>query len=282
MISNIQSVFDGVHRVAIAGHVRPDGDCVGSCMGMYLYLKQNFPQIQADVYMEEVRDVFSYIKDIKEVKKEWKTDAVYDLFLLFDVSSEDRIGVAREGLKTIANTVCIDHHVTNAGIANVNHVRPKASSTCEVLFELLDVDKITKEVAQALYTGIVHDTGVFQYSCNDVCRHLLNDVDGIVDIKLVKNALKLIIRKCADKVSLSIGVHLDKYLGRKLLGEKAVDKDAFPGIQLAHKLGNILRAQGNQPRAQAAHTVRGDRFTDLVKKRCKLFSCHDTSSFAIK
>lgn len=165
MISNIKSVLNGVHRVAIAGHVRPDGDCVGSCMGMYLYLQKNYPDIQADVYMEEVRDVFSYIKSIDEVKHEWQADVPYDLLLLFDVSSLDRIGVASEGLKTIADTVCIDHHVTNAGIAKVNHVRPNASSTCEVLFELLDDDKITKEIAEPLYTGIVHDTGVFQYSC---------------------------------------------------------------------------------------------------------------------
>ena len=58
MINNIASVLEGVTTVAIAGHVRPDGDCVGSCMGMYLYLKENYPQIQADVYLEEVPEVF--------------------------------------------------------------------------------------------------------------------------------------------------------------------------------------------------------------------------------
>ena len=43
MINNIASVLEGVTTAAIAGHVRPDGDCVGSCMGMYLYLKENLP-----------------------------------------------------------------------------------------------------------------------------------------------------------------------------------------------------------------------------------------------
>ena len=51
MISKIETVLENVKTVAIAGHVRPDGDCVGSCMGMYLYLKKYFPQIQADVYL---------------------------------------------------------------------------------------------------------------------------------------------------------------------------------------------------------------------------------------
>lgn len=165
MIYKIASVLDDVKTVAIAGHVRPDGDCVGSCMGMYLYLKKNYPQIQADVYLEEVRDVFSYIQDLDQIKNQWQDGKRYDLLLLFDVSSTDRIGLAGEALETAGKTVCVDHHVTNKGIAQVNHIEPDASSTCEVLYKLMEPEKITKEIAEAIYTGIIHDTGVFQYSC---------------------------------------------------------------------------------------------------------------------
>lgn len=164
-MNKIASVLDGVKTAAIAGHVRPDGDCVGSCMAMYLYLKKYYPQIQTDVYLEEVRDVFSYIQGVDQVKNQWPEGARYDLFLLFDVSSRDRIGVAGEALETAAATVCVDHHVTNKGLAGVNHIEPEASSTCEVLYRLMEPDRVTKEIAEALYTGIIHDTGVFQYSC---------------------------------------------------------------------------------------------------------------------
>ena len=164
-MNNIASILEGVRSVAIAGHTRPDGDCVGSCMGMYLYLKENYPQIQADVYLEEPRDVFSYIEDIGRAKSSWPEGKIYDLFLLFDVSSRARIGVAAEGLESAKNTVCIDHHVTNSGIARINHICPDASSTCEVLYELLEDERIGKSCAEAIYTGIIHDTGVFQYSC---------------------------------------------------------------------------------------------------------------------
>ena len=164
MINNIASVLEGVTTVAIAGHVRPDGDCVGSCMGMYLYLKENYPQIQADVYLEEVPEVFHFIQDIDKAKQEWE-DKAYDLFLGFDVSSIDRIGVAGRALETAKMTACIDHHITNKGLAQKNQIVPDASSTCEVLYELLEPEKINKACAEALYTGIVHDTGVFQYSC---------------------------------------------------------------------------------------------------------------------
>ena len=61
--------------------------------------------------------------------------------------------------------MCIDHHVSNQAFAEDNYIIPDISSTCELVFDLLDADKITKEIAECLYTGMVHDTGVFQYSC---------------------------------------------------------------------------------------------------------------------
>lgn len=163
-MNKLAEVLDGVATVAIAGHVNPDGDCVGSCMGLYLYLRDNYPQIQADVYLEKPREVFQFMADIDQVKNVCEPDRVYDLAVLLDVSSKDRIGVAAPLLEHAVHTVCIDHHVTNSGLCEVNHILPDASSACEVLYGLLEDEKIQRECAEALYTGIVHDTGVFQYS----------------------------------------------------------------------------------------------------------------------
>ena len=163
-MNSIEEILKGAQNVAIAGHVNPDGDCIGSCMAMYLYLKANYPDKEADVYLGEMRPVFGHIEGLEIVKKAAETGKIYDLLLLFDVSSEDRIGITGEYLQTAKKSVCIDHHVTNHGLAEINHVVPKASSTCEVLFELMDSDKITVPVATALYTGIIHDSGVFQYT----------------------------------------------------------------------------------------------------------------------
>ena len=164
-MNRIDEIFDGVSTVAIAGHVNPDGDCIGSCMGMYLYLKEKFPQIKAEVYLGEMRPVFGYIEDINLVhSKISEPIKEYDLVMLFDVSTRERIAVAEPLLEKAKKSVCIDHHVTNMGICDVNHVVPEASSACEVLYELLDEKCINLAVAEAIYTGIVHDTGVFQYS----------------------------------------------------------------------------------------------------------------------
>lgn len=163
-MSNIAAYLDGVSTVGIAGHVNPDGDCVGSTVSMYLYLKENYPQIQTDLYLESIKPELGYLKDVKESKKEWN-GTKYDLFITLDVSAKDRLCVDEEAFSQAGRTLCIDHHVSNRGFADDNYIRPEASSACETLYELLDEDKISKDVAEALYTGIIHDSGVFQYSC---------------------------------------------------------------------------------------------------------------------
>lgn len=163
-MKNISEVLQDVRTVGIAGHVRPDGDCVGSCMALYLYIKKCFPDIRADIYLEQPRDVFRYIACIDEVKTEAQEDKTYDLFVTCDVSAKDRIAVAGKYFDQAKATVCIDHHVSNQGFAGINHVQGEVSSASEVLYSLLDRDKIDRDIAVAIYTGIIHDTGVFQYS----------------------------------------------------------------------------------------------------------------------
>lgn len=164
MTINLAECLRGVRTAAIAGHVNPDGDCIGSCMGLYLYLRDNFPDIQADVYMQKPREVFYYIEDLDKVRTECDAEKKYDLLILLDISSRDRIGVADPYLETAGAVLCLDHHVTNQGKYTWFCNRPEASSASEVVFDCLEPEKISRACAAALYTGIVHDTGVFQYS----------------------------------------------------------------------------------------------------------------------
>lgn len=163
-MKNMEEVLGGVKTMGIAGHVRPDGDCVGSCMALYLYIKTNYPQIHVDVYLEQPRKVFHYIEGIKDVKTQTDGPRTYDLFVTCDVSAKERMAVAEEYFDTAKKTVCIDHHVSNPGFAQINHIRGEVSSACEVLYGLLTQEKITRGIAQSIYTGMAHDTGVFQYS----------------------------------------------------------------------------------------------------------------------
>jgi len=151
--------------VAIGGHVRPDGDCVGSCMGLYQYIKKHFAQIQVDVYLEDIPECFKAMFPItKEIKHEIDKDKTYDLFIALDCGDVARLGFSGALFEQAKSTFCVDHHISNRSFANENYIVPEASSTAELVYRLLDKDEITTDVAECLYLGIVHDTGVFQYS----------------------------------------------------------------------------------------------------------------------
>ena len=163
-MERIEEILDGVKTMGIGGHVRPDGDCVGSCMALYLYIKKWYPKIHADIYLEKPKPVFGHIACMDEVKYEAGEEKEYDLFVTCDVSALDRLAVAREHFAHAKKTVCIDHHISNPGFADTNHVKGEISSASEVLYSLLDKEKIDLDIATAIYTGMIHDTGVFQYS----------------------------------------------------------------------------------------------------------------------
>lgn len=151
--------------VAIGGHVRPDGDCVGSCMGLYQYIKENYSEIEADVYLEDIPESFKeMIPATVEIKNAVEEGKTYDLFIALDCADMDRLGFSERLFEHAKKTFCVDHHISNTGFAEENHIVPEASSTAELVYRLLDKEKITKEIAECIYMGIVHDTGVFQYS----------------------------------------------------------------------------------------------------------------------
>lgn len=161
----LNKILSGVKTVAIGGHVRPDGDCVGSCMGLYQYIRDNYKEIETDVYLEQIPKVFAFIEATKDIRHEADTEKIYDLFICLDCGDADRLGFSGAIFARAKNTFCVDHHISNTAFAKENYIFPDASSTSELVFDLLEKEKIKKGTAEALYVGMVHDTGVFQYSC---------------------------------------------------------------------------------------------------------------------
>ena len=148
--------------IAIGGHIRPDGDCVGSCMGLFGFIKDYYPEKNVTVYLEDIPDSFEYLKKEEALPKNQQRE--YDLFIALDCGSIDRLGEAQEVFEKAKETICVDHHISNTGFAAENMVRADASSTCEILCELLPMEKIGMFSATAFYTGLIHDTGVFKHS----------------------------------------------------------------------------------------------------------------------
>lgn len=157
--------LQGIRTVAIAGHIRPDGDCVGACIGLWHYIRENFEQIQADIFLENPDEKFAVLEGFDKIRQAEEEDRDYDCFIALDCAVCERLGAAAGYFDRAGKTICVDHHVSNSGFADVQVIDPDASSTCEVLCRMMEPEKISVRAASALYMGIAHDTGVFQYSC---------------------------------------------------------------------------------------------------------------------
>ena len=162
-MSRLEELVKGAESVALSGHIRPDGDCIGSIMAVYHYLKKNMPEIEVKVFLETPSSVFQCIQEIDQIDSDMKCKKEYDIFIALDCNSE-RLGEAEPAFQRAKTKINIDHHVSNPGCGDINIVVPTASSTCEVVYELLNEDKIDQEIAKCLYIGMIHDTGVFKYS----------------------------------------------------------------------------------------------------------------------
>ena len=151
--------------IAITGHTRPDGDCVGACMGLYNYIVENYPEIRVDVFLEPIAGSYKLIKRTDEIRQPEGRPEAYDLFICLDNSQKDRMTKGMEVyFDAAAATINVDHHISNTRFAQTNHVVAEASSASEVLYDLLDPEKITLSAAEALYMGIICDSGVFKYA----------------------------------------------------------------------------------------------------------------------
>jgi len=167
----IDELLSEAKTVAIFGHVRPDGDCVGSTTGIYNYIKDNYPATRVDLFLENFPDSYKILRGTTDARTAWTAECnggqPYDLAFLMDTPSFERVGAnGAECIRTAKKTINVDHHISNPlNLCTANFVEPEASSASELLYTLLDKSKISLETASSLYLGIVHDTGAFKYSC---------------------------------------------------------------------------------------------------------------------
>ena len=200
-MNKLLELIENAKNIAITGHVSPDGDCTGSTLALYNYITENFEGKQVRVCLEKPSKKFSYMNGFDLISEDPFLQA--DLLVSLDASDRERLGSRGVMLDTVKNSICIDHHVTNTKFAKFNIVEDFRSSTCELLYTLLDSDKVSVETAKCLYTGIVHDSGVFKYQSTtketmDIAGELISkgfDFTKIIDDTYFKkdfNASKLL------------------------------------------------------------------------------------------
>jgi len=183
----IKKLIGDAKTIGIAGHIRPDGDCIGSCMTLYNYIEKNFPNIQVKVYLEKIKDKFLFIKNSEKIDSNGYDGTEYDLFFSLDCADLERLGLNKEFFEHAKRTACIDHHISNVGYADYNYILPNASSACEVLYDLLDVSLFDKSIAEPMYMGIAHDSGVFRFQSTTpkTMRIAANMIEKGVNVNMI-------------------------------------------------------------------------------------------------
>jgi len=156
-------MLENQNTIAIVGHIKPDGDCIGSSLGLYNYILDNYPNKRVDVYLQPVNDKFKFLKGVSSIINETSNE-IYDMSISVDCSDTERHGEFANVFQNAKNKVCIDHHRSNQGFGDLYYCDPDASSACEVVTRFFDINKISKACAECLYMGIIHDTGVLKYS----------------------------------------------------------------------------------------------------------------------
>ncbi len=159
---------NGAKRIGIGGHVRPDGDCIGSCLALYQYLSKCLDEfVCIKVYLEQPAPIFEELKGFDNIVSDFPEEEEFDVFFVLDCNPE-RLGDGQKYFSNAKKTINIDHHISNNGCADVNYIVPTIGSTSEIIYDLIveegNEKVLDKEMAEAIYTGMIHDTGVFQYS----------------------------------------------------------------------------------------------------------------------
>jgi phosphoesterase RecJ-like protein len=167
--SDLQAVVDVLRtrdRIAVVSHENPDGDALGSLLGVSLALRELGKDVV--MYLEGTAPLPAEYRflDLAGVARELPADIDERVLLAVDCANERRIGESNEAVERAAFVIDVDHHHDNSRFGDVNLVVPDASSTAEVVRDVLrelDVE-LTPAIAEALYVGLVTDTGRFQYT----------------------------------------------------------------------------------------------------------------------
>ena len=125
-IDTLRAEFANVRKTAIVGHIRPDGDCISSCLALYHYLKDNYGY-EADVYLEPYPSAFDMLPDTAVIRHTVKPE-VYDVVYSIDCADADRIGAGKELFDSAKKRVMIDHHISNPIFGDVNYAKGEIGS----------------------------------------------------------------------------------------------------------------------------------------------------------
>jgi bifunctional oligoribonuclease and PAP phosphatase NrnA len=167
-LARAAEVLAEARHVALACHVNPDADALGSLLGLSVYLRSRGAETVGSFGNDpfELPRWTQMLPGADALVEPAKFPKEPDLMVTCDTASMDRLGMLASSASKARELIWIDHHVSNDGLGTISLVDGKASSTCELVSRLIDAmgGGMTAETATCLYAGLVTDTGRFQYA----------------------------------------------------------------------------------------------------------------------
>ena len=165
-MNKIKEKIEAAGSILLIGHINPDGDTVGAGLSLLLGLEKKYPEKKIEfVLQDKVPANISFLKGCEKIKSvEESVGKIYELVIFVDSATIDRVGKAKD-LVGEAFKINMDHHISNSNYGDINIVKD-ISSTSELMYSILESlnIEITLEMAEAIYLGIVNDTGNFAHS----------------------------------------------------------------------------------------------------------------------
>lgn len=163
IVERILEVIRESKTICIVGHVRPDGDCIGSQLGLSFALKNEGKKVVC-WNEDEIPQKLSFM-DKDETMKKPSPGQEFDCVISVDCATLERLGTCAEHIQKRKVFINIDHHQSNTRYGDINWVSSREPSTGEIIYRLLRFAfwPVTPEIADCLFTAVSTDTGSFQY-----------------------------------------------------------------------------------------------------------------------
>jgi len=162
MLSQVVELIENKDRFAITSHVRPDGDSLGSSIGLYWLLRALDKEVEV-IMRDAAPHSYQKLPGAETIRVTPAVDRAYDAVFVIECSDIDRPGLIDLEKQLVVN---IDHHSTTELFGTINWIDSTASAVGEMIYNLCKATgvRVTREIAECVYTALLTDTGSFHYS----------------------------------------------------------------------------------------------------------------------
>ena len=242
-LEQLKSLIDQADEIGVVSHVNPDGDNLGSSLGLARALRNYGKDVEV-LGHDTIDNYLKFLPDLEYYKNDYKDS--YDLLLILDASEFDRIGDAQPVAHNSKKTAVIDHHLGGKITSDLNIIHSDAPATCQLVYEIINkLDlPLDEKTASLLFTGIVTDTGRFMYY--DTNRETFDVAGKLIDAGADKDFIYQALYQNKPIKTLKFETDLianAEFMENKVFAIASKDKVDEFGVQMgdSEHVVNILR-----------------------------------------